>query len=72
MSRYVSLWKYVSEKGEDHLFLSFSEIEGIIGRKIDHSFLTNKKELSDYGYQVKKISMKDQMIEFVRNERNED
>ena len=31
---------------------------------IDHSFLTYKKELMDYGYQVGKASMKEQTVFF--------
>lgn len=48
------------------LFLSFEEIKNILGFKIDHSFLNYKKELKDYGYEVKKISLKDQQIEFIK------
>ena len=33
---------------------------------IDHSFLNSKKELSDYGYTVGKISMKNQTVDFER------
>ena len=36
----------------------------IAGVPIDHSFLKYKKELADYGYQVGKISMKEQMVLF--------
>ena len=31
---------------------------------MDHSFLSYKKELSEYGYQVGKISMKEQTVLF--------
>ena len=33
---------------------------------IDHSFLTYKKELLEYGYKVGKISMKEQTVDFER------
>ena len=36
------------------------------GLSIDHSFLTYKKELTEYGYKVGKISMKEQKIMFER------
>ena len=38
----------------------------IAGIPIDHSFLRYKKELTDYGYQVGKISMKEQTVVFQR------
>ena len=31
---------------------------------MDHSFLTYKKELKEYGYEVRKISMKEQTVTF--------
>lgn len=34
----------------------------ILGFPIDHSFLKYKKELSEYGYQVGKISMKEETV----------
>ena len=40
------------------------QIQKIAGAPIDHSFLTYKKELADYGYQVGKIFMKEQMVCF--------
>lgn len=64
MSKYVSLWKYVQDNGTEYLQLTFDEIQNIAGIPIDHSFLTYKKELNDYGYQVGKISMKEQMVCF--------
>ena len=42
------------------------DIEKIAGVPIDHSFLKYKKELSEYGYKVGKISMKGQTVEFIR------
>lgn len=44
--------------------LTFDEIQHIAGCPIDHSFLRYKKELADYGYQVGKISMKEQTVAF--------
>lgn len=66
MSKYDALWKYIQERNEDHFVLSFEEIEKIAGLPIDHSFLKFKKELLDYGYQVGKISMKKQIVNFER------
>lgn len=31
---------------------------------MNHSFLTYKKELKEYGYEVSKISMKDKTVTF--------
>ena len=64
MSKYISLWKYVQDNGKEYLQLTFEEIQNIVGIPIDHSFLTYKKELNDYGYQVGKISMKERMVCF--------
>lgn len=45
---------------------TFGEIQDIAGIPIDHSFLKYKKELTEYGYQVGKISMKEQTVAFNR------
>ena len=68
MSKYDSLWKYVGENENQTFKLTFEEIQNIIGIKIDHSFLKYKKELIEYGYQVGKISMKEQTVTFNRIE----
>ena len=64
MSKYDTLWAWIKENGKDSFKLTFAEIEQIAGLPIDHSFLTYKKELIDYGYQVVKISMKGQTVAF--------
>lgn len=64
MSKYDALWAWIRENGTDSFKLTFSEIEQIAGLPIDHSFLTYKKELMNYGYQVGKISMKEQTVVF--------
>ena len=68
MSKYDALWKYVSEAGKDSLKLTHAEIENVAGMPIDHSFLTYKKELIEYGYKVGKISMKEQTVEFIKEQ----
>ncbi|MDD6265938.1 MAG: hypothetical protein PUB34_06555 [Clostridia bacterium] len=45
-------------------YLTFAEIEQIVGVSIDHSFLASKKELVGYGYQMVKISLKQQTVLF--------
>ena len=50
--------------------LTFSEIEKILRIPIDHSFLTDKKELTKYGYRVGKISMKEQTVMFVKTQKD--
>lgn len=64
MSKYNLLWEYVQKKGSQSFKLTFDEIKDIAGIPIDHSFLTYKKELMEYGYQVGKISMKEQTVIF--------
>ena len=64
MSKYDALWAYVQKDGSPTLKLTFEQIQEIAGIPIDHSFLKYKKELTDYGYQVGKISMKEQTVLF--------
>lgn len=64
MSKYEPLWNYLKENKKDKYKLSFVEIKNILGFEIDHSFLTYKKELREYGYEVGKISIKEQIIRF--------
>ena len=49
---------------EEKIELSFNQIKDATGFDIDHSFLTYKKELLDYGYKVEKIKLKDKIIIF--------
>lgn len=70
MSKYDLLWQYVQESGSGSLKLTFAEIEKILGIPIDHSFLTYKKELTEYGYQVGKISMKERTVVFVKTQKD--
>ncbi len=64
MSKYNSLWEYVQKNGNQSFKLTFDEVKDIAGIPIDHSFLKYKKELTEYGYQVGKISMKEQTVIF--------
>lgn len=64
MSKYKALWDYIQKNGIHSFKLTFEEIQNIAGIPIDHSFLKHKKELTDYGYQVGKISMKEQTVIF--------
>jgi hypothetical protein len=64
MSKYNALWEYVHNNGNSTMKLSFDEIHDIIGIDIDHSFLNYKKELTQYGYQVGKISLKEKTVIF--------
>ena len=66
MSKYDALWTYVQKDGSPTLRLTFAQIQEIAGVPIDHSFLRYKRELTDYGYQVGKISMKEQTVIFKR------
>ena len=53
-----------TEKWNQSIKLTFDEISNIAGIAIDHSFLKYKKELIEYGYQVGKISMKEETVIF--------
>ena len=64
MSKYEPLWNWVGKQPAKNFTLTFAEIQQILGFPIDHSFLTYKKELLAYGYQVGKISMKKQTVDF--------
>ena len=64
MSKYNILWEYNGKTEDLSRTLTFKEIEEIAGVPLDHSFLRYKKELVDYGWQVGKISMKEQTVLF--------
>ena len=64
MSKYNSLWEYVQSNGSQSFKLTFEEIQNISGIPIDHSFLKYKNELTEYGYSVGKISMKEKTVIF--------
>lgn len=64
MSKYDKLRDFVKDSTERSFKLTFDEIERIAGIPIDHSFLKYKKELSEYGFEVGKISMKERTVIF--------
>lgn len=64
MSKYDPLWQYLKENKKESYELSYEEIKNILGFNIDHSFLTYKKELKEYGYEVGKISLKEKIVFF--------
>ena len=68
MSKYNALWEYVQKNGNSQIKLTFDEIHKITGIEIDHSFLNYKKELTIYGYQVGKISIKEKTVIFNKKE----
>ena len=67
MSKYNALWEWIRENGTDSFKLTFDEIGQIAGAPIDDSFLPSKKELMGYGYQVVKISLKEQTVLFQKS-----
>lgn len=67
MSKYDALWAWIRENGTDSFNLTFAQIKQIAGVSIDHSFLASKKELMGYGYQVVKISLKEQTVLFQKS-----
>lgn len=64
MSKYDKLWNYIKENDKEEYILSYEDVKDILGFDIDHSFLTYKKELKEYGYEVGKISLKNNNITF--------
>ena len=66
MSKYEPLWEYLLANNKDHYVLSYEDIRNILGFDIDHSFLTYKKELITFGYQVEKISMSEKTVKIKR------
>ena len=64
MSKYAALWEHVRGSTGQMLKLTFEETENIAGVPIDHSFLRYKKELTEFGWRVGKISMKEKTIIF--------
>lgn len=63
MSKYDQLWQYIANNENGAFELTFEQIEKM---PLDHSFLRYKKELSDYGFKVEKISMKNQLVQFAK------
>lgn len=70
MSKYDSLWIYILNINEETFILTFEEIQNITGFEIDHSFLSYKKELLEYGYEVAKISTKQKKVLFKKIQSN--
>lgn len=69
MSKWNALWEAVAKDGRSAIQLTFEEVRQRAGIPMDHSFLTFKKELAAYGYQVQKISMKEQTVRFQKLEK---
>lgn len=68
MSKFNPLWEYIKNNKSSDFQLSFDQIQEITGLPIDHSFLTYKKELKDYGFEVGKISLKNKTVNFKKLE----
>lgn len=64
MSKYEPLWKFLQTDSNPKVSLSFERIHQILGFEIDHSFLNYKKELTEFGYEVGKISLKEKTVVF--------
>ncbi|HML66784.1 MAG TPA: hypothetical protein PKA81_00170 [Clostridia bacterium] len=67
MSKYDPLWAAIMTHEEPSFRLTFDEIRQVLGFEIDHSFLNYKKELLPFGYQVGKISLKEQTVQFLKS-----
>lgn len=66
MSKYEPLWIYLKDNNSNEIVLTFEEIKKILNFEIDHSFLNYKKELTNYGYNVTKIFLKDKKVKFTK------
>lgn len=66
MSKYGLLWNHIKNCDKDIVELTFEEIGKIAGVAVDHSFLKYKSELTEYGWEVRKISIKAQAVLFAR------
>ncbi|MCR4962487.1 MAG: hypothetical protein K6B40_01245 [Firmicutes bacterium] len=64
MSKYDALWEYIRQKEPESL--TFAEIEAVCGFPLDHSFLNHKKELTAYGFQTGKISLKEKTVRIIK------
>lgn len=64
MNKYEILWNYIKNRNDNTITLTFAEIGEITRVPIDHSFLRYKRELIEYGYEVSKISIKEQKVIF--------
>lgn len=60
MSKYLKLWEYIKRNNKSEL--TFTEVEQVLGFPLDHSFLNSKKELQEFGYEIAKISLKNNLI----------
>ena len=61
MHSYQPLWEWLARRNEETVTLTFSEIAGIAGVPMNHSFLNEKKE------RVGKISLKAETVAFEKN-----
>lgn len=61
---YDRLAEWIVNNGSDRFGLTFKEMAAILGFEINHAFLTYKKQLLQYGYEVEKISMKNRTVRF--------
>ena len=62
MSKYEPLWQYLKDNNKQEYKLSFEEVKKITGFDFDHAFLTYKKELPAYGYEFKRLSLKEKWV----------
>jgi len=66
MSKYKPLWEYLNAQSADSITMTFDDIAKITGFKFDHSFLTYKKELPNYGWCFEHLSLKEHWVKFVK------
>ena len=64
-----NITEQAKENKKDEYKLSFEEVKKIVGFDFDHAFLTFKKELLDYGYEFKRLSLKERWVWIVRKQK---
>ncbi|MGM9940950.1 MAG: hypothetical protein ACI32N_03025 [Bulleidia sp.] len=64
MNSYDRLSEWIVENGRDRFELTFDQMEQILGFPVNHAFLTYKKQLVQYGFEVVRISMKNRTVLF--------
>ena len=61
-----TITKNILKNNKEEYKLSFEEVKRITGFDFDHAFLTYKKELPNYGYELKKLSLKEKWVWIIK------
>ncbi len=61
-----TITKNILKNNKEEYKLSFEEVKRITDFDFDHAFLTYKKELPEYGYELKKLSLKEKWVWIIK------